>query len=147
MISNKNKQRGFTLLELMIVVLIIGILAAVSIPIYRDYSIRGNRIDATKMVTEIMAMQQRYANKNRTYAKDLSDLPAFTGDSIQTENGYYNIKGSTCDSGTILRCVKLTATPVAGTSQVDDGPITLNSRGKKQLNSKDGWDHRKVGGN
>ncbi len=59
---------GFTLIELMIAVTIIGILAAVAIPQYRDYVTRSRLSDASSGLTTMRAQMERYYQDNRTYA-------------------------------------------------------------------------------
>ncbi len=61
-------QAGFTLIEVMIAVAIIGILAAVAYPSYRDYIVRGSLVDATNGLASVRAQMERHFLDNRTYA-------------------------------------------------------------------------------
>lgn len=62
------RQSGFTLIEVMIVVAIIGILATIAYPSYRDYIIRGQLVDATNGLASFRAEMERHFQDNRTYA-------------------------------------------------------------------------------
>lgn len=63
-----QRQHGFTLIEVMIVVAIIGILAAIAIPSYRDYILRGQIVDAHTALSAMRADMERHYQDNRTYA-------------------------------------------------------------------------------
>ncbi len=63
-----RRPAGFTLIEVMITVAIIGILAAVAYPSYRDYLVRGNLADATNGLATVRAQMERHFLDNRTYA-------------------------------------------------------------------------------
>ena len=58
---------GFTLIELMITVAIVGILAAIAYPSYRSYVIRGQLVNATNGLSAVSANMERYFQDNRTY--------------------------------------------------------------------------------
>ncbi|MGK8470516.1 type IV pilin protein [Stutzerimonas stutzeri] len=72
----RYKARGFTLIEVMIVVVIIGILAAIALPNYRQYVIRSNRTAAQAQMLEIANRQQQFLLANRSYADTAASQPA-----------------------------------------------------------------------
>lgn len=63
-----NLQKGFTLIEIMIVVAIIGILASIAIPSYRDYVIKARLVDATNALSSMRARLEQHFQDNRSYA-------------------------------------------------------------------------------
>lgn len=69
-----RRERGFTLIELMITVVIAAILAAVAFPQYRDYVIRSNRAVAKSLLTQVADRQEQFYVSNKAYADDLADL-------------------------------------------------------------------------
>ena len=68
------KQKGFTLVELMIVVAIVGVLAAIAVPNYRTYALKANRSDCKVGLLEQADLQERYYLRNNTYALDTATL-------------------------------------------------------------------------
>ncbi len=70
--STFQKTRGFTLIELVIVVTILLILGALAIPNYRNYVLRANRSDAMTALLHIAAAQEKFYMQNNTYTNDLT---------------------------------------------------------------------------
>lgn len=62
------RQRGFTLVELMVVVAVIGILASIAYPAYQQYVLRANRAEAQSIMMETAQFMERYFTTNGTYA-------------------------------------------------------------------------------
>lgn len=76
MVCNNYKQtHGFTLIEAMIVVAVIGILAAVAYPSYTEYVARGRRAQAQTALLEAAQFMQRFYASNGRYDKDVNDSP------------------------------------------------------------------------
>jgi len=84
-----RKMRGITLLELMIVVVIVGIMAAIAYPNYRDFAARAKRNEAKAILLEIAQNQERFYLQNSTYGT-LSQL-GYAADIITTDTGSYDV--------------------------------------------------------
>jgi type IV pilus assembly protein PilE len=78
--SMRGIQKGFTLIEIMIVVAIIGILAAIAIPQYQDYVLRANIQEATSALSEIRTRMELQYNDARSYARNGVCVVQDTGD-------------------------------------------------------------------
>ena len=68
-----KKEKGLTLIELLIVIVIVGILAAVAIPTYTGYTQRGRRADAKTALEQLRASQEVFRAENGRYANDATD--------------------------------------------------------------------------
>lgn len=108
-----QNSKGFTLIEVMIVVVIIGILAAMSYPSYTEYVLRGKRADGKALLLDAAARQERYFAQNNKYANDVASL----GGRLTDDNKHYNLSADGNATGftitatptfTDTRCGKLT---------------------------------------
>ena len=123
------KLRGFTLIELMITVAVIGIIASIAIPQYNNYVRRSDRADAIAPMARIMEAQERYYADNVTYTTDLKEL-GYSSTSLTTKQERYVISAQACGSAPLTQCVELVAT--AKDTQALDGNLIMDSRGKKE---------------
>ncbi|WP_068683258.1 MULTISPECIES: type IV pilin protein [unclassified Variovorax] len=66
-LQSRCSSRGFTLIEVMITVAIVAVLAAIALPSYRDYVLRGHLVDAHNGLAAMRANMERFYQDNRTY--------------------------------------------------------------------------------
>ena len=133
------RQGGFTLIELMIVIAIIGVLAAIAYPSYQGYIERTNRAD---MMTEMQQIASRIESNKINYKRyDRIPLSSILSGNLASDGSV-----SFPSSGTALYTVNvtsddditlrdkdwtITAAPVTGQRMANDGSLTLDSTGQK----------------
>ncbi len=137
--NNIRRTRGFTLVELIVTVVILGILTAIAYPSYTKWVQQSRRADAHRSLTELTTrLERNYLNAN-TYTTDLTDFGYLAATNVTVEGGMYQIR---VDAPTgpcpIVSCYVVTATPVAGTVQAHDARCTSLSLSSTGLKSATG---------
>lgn len=120
------RSKGFTLIELMITVAIIGIIAAIAYPSYTQYVVKANRGEAQAYLMDLAQRQQQFLMDSRTYASTIAALGIPEPASV-TRN-YDVALGSVGDTPPTFT---LTATPKTGTIQASDGVLSVDQSGAR----------------
>ncbi|WP_432741317.1 type IV pilin protein [Methylobacter sp. G7] len=116
-----KRSSGFTLIELMIVVAIIGILASIAYPAYTEYVIRAKRSDAKAALLQVQLAQEKWRANHTSY-----DTLANIGVNATSPDGYYTI----AVSGNTATAYTATATPLAPFADATCGTFAVNKDGK-----------------
>lgn len=136
-------MKGFTLIELMIVVAVVGILAAIAYPAYTDSVLKGKRAQARTALLEVMQQQERYMTQSNTYLDFSTTAAGVVSSATYTATPFplkyhsgdapnspaYWLSAAACTSSTLRECVTVTATPNFLDPAV--GSLTLTSAGAK----------------
>ncbi len=119
-----ERQSGFTLIELMITVVVLGILAAITYPSYQNYVTRGQRTAAQSAMMEEAQRQERLMTSNGSYASSTINTPS------NQDTRYVIVTTPTADGFGYT----MTATPVAGkVSDLACNILTLNAMGARNI--------------
>jgi type IV pilus assembly protein PilE len=128
----RKPQKGVTLIELMTVMVVLGILAAIAVPSYRRYLLRAQRSDATTALLRLQSAEEKYLLQYGAYTTNLTAAPASGGlglASTNSERGFYALEVTTTTTG-----YNATAKPISGKGQSDDTKcttFTISEIGKK----------------
>ncbi len=129
----KARHSGFTLIELMIVVVIIGILASIAYPSYLDYVERARRSDAQGALLGLANAMERHHTVNNSYlgaGAPNTGAPSIFPDEVPRDGTtkYYDLTITVATATTYT----VRATPRAGSAQAGDGKMELTSTGIKR---------------
>lgn len=137
-------HRGFTLIELMMVMVVIGILLGIAVPAYSDYVMKARRADGTAYLMVLAAEQEKWFFANNTFTKTRSDIgDATSPDGFYTITLSNSVAGVTCNGGGgPFNCFELTAT-AAGRQAGDEDctTFTLDHRGMRGAKKSDASDN------
>jgi type IV pilus assembly protein PilE len=105
-------MRGFTMMELMIALVIVGVLVAIALPSYRSYTLRAQRNNAKAFLAQVLAKEESWFNDRKAYATNLSSL-GYSANTIYLDTN--GAVGATSSSGafSVLICTAAD-TPATG---------------------------------
>ncbi len=126
---HKRQQPGFTLIEVMVVVVIIGILASIALPSYENSMRKSRRGSAQAFMMDVAQREQAFLLDSRSYAVGADALTTLNMAVPAEVSAFYTI-GVTEVAGAPPDFT-ITATPIAGGKQVPDGVLVLRSDGTK----------------
>lgn len=93
-----HTMRGITLIELMIVVVIIGFMAVIAYPNYREFAARAKRNEAKAALLQIATNQERFYLQNNTYTCDMTRLGFAAAAGFVTESRTYTVDVTACNA-------------------------------------------------
>ena len=120
-----SSEKGITLIELLIVVVIVGILAAVAIPAYTNYLVRARRADAKTALEQVRASQEMFRAERGSYSTSLTQLVTSFGVSANPV-GDYNLGFAVANANNFTA----RATPFSS-RQSSDGWLSIDNNGVK----------------
>lgn len=110
----RQTMRGFTLMELMIVVVVVGALATIALPSFREQAARGKRAECRSGALQTMQQEERYFTQYNTYVAAAAPpasvkVKNFSGDN--PANSACTVTAAACTGKTLAQCVEIKATP------------------------------------
>ena len=137
-----NKSEGFSLLELVVALAIVGLLTTVALPAYQRNIQSGARAEGQRLLLQVAAEQERFYASHHSYSVSASPTSVSSPMSLLSEGGLYEVTVAACVDGTIANCFVATATPMGTQSDDICGVLALSSAGLKAASggsARDCW--------
>lgn len=136
----KTRSGGFSLIELMIAVAIVGILAGVAYPSYQDHVRKGKRAEARAALMNLLQQQERYMTQQNTY---LAFAPGTTSASFKDyssetrEKSSHRLGAQQCQNigavtPTLRDCIEVVAVPATGYNDPDVTMMAIDTQGRRR---------------
>jgi type IV pilus assembly protein PilE len=145
--KSAHRQHGVTLIELVVVIMVIGILAAVAIPSYRNYVVRSQRSDAKDAVLALATQQEKHYLQCNRYADVIAAVTDCAANELQgadvSKNGWYDL-ATDADDVDPARGFVATASAIAGENQAQDDAcqvFTVDQAGVRTADDSGGTDN------
>ncbi len=106
----RQRVAGLTLIELLCVISIIGILAAISYPMFAEQAAKGRRASARALMYEVLQHEERFYTENNTYTTDLTALGLPSP--LQTDQGTHSVTLAIGPTGDLTTSVSITGTAI-----------------------------------
>lgn len=126
--TRDRSASGFSLIELMIAITVVGILAGIALPSYHSYVMKTRRTDGQAALMTALVKQEQYFLDNKTYAGSMTDL-GYKADPAPTDEGFYKIQ--VLAAGATVTTFTLEAVPQGAQATDPCGTLTLTHLGVK----------------
>jgi type IV pilus assembly protein PilE len=118
-----ERQGGFSLTELLIVIVIVGVLAGIGLPAYQDYARKSKRSDAHQGLSRLAQLQERFFTDNNSYAANATQL-GYPSNTPASTGGYWQLSVVSGGPTYVVQAV-----PTGGHIDADCATMTLDSSG------------------
>ena len=138
-IMQSKSQNGFTLVELVIVIAVVGILSAIAFPSYQNFIREGRRADAQNMLLQVASLQEQFYSENGFYGRLEDILTDVDSGEAASDGGYYNITASCapdsddCQANARPQFYTLTARGLDIQEDDECGNLTYNQSGVREI--------------
>lgn len=127
--TNNPPIGGFTLIEILIVVAILGVLTSIALPAYQNSVLRSGRAEAKGELMIVASDQERFFSSNNTYSTDATPLITTDATTRTTQNGLYDITVAAGGTGNIATSFVATATAIGDQTADACATLTISSVG------------------
>jgi type IV pilus assembly protein PilE len=125
--AKRDREAGITLIELLTVITIIGILAAISYPMFTEQAAKGRRSAARALIYEVLQHEERFYTENNTYTTDPTALGL--GNPLETDQSTHSVAMAVGPTGSLTTSVSITGTALVPDSEC--ATLTLTSANAK----------------